>query len=448
MSAHFSGASSCWPPLPVMAGRSGDCCGLKGDNAGLEVACGMAFLIVCGGLLNLIRVISPGLILGIVVAGVVSFIALGGPRRLGAGVRKLSVWDGLMCTFLILGYVNWLCFNQPEPEPDAVGGSYAIFISDDGAYTLAPVQMLQSGGMSIDPFSDRLTTSGLGGESFLQALALAVLPIEYIHLADPGLGFLVMAVLLLTTARLSGPARLALGLLFATYPCSLINASATVIPVPLMLAMVRSLYYSRPASSIRTCLVAALLLAAIMTLKTTLISIAVLAILCWEVLDALMTRSFRPIVLGAMIGLLALAMAFPYMVRSYRASGTLLYPYLGDGYRKHTLALMPHKTAFKNPARPPLAGKFKSVITKPQNVLLLIGCGAAVCWPLFGPMSRRRRNLVVACCAASVVSLATTIAVFELDEFCATRMWHDLLRCSFATAHSCSLPREAPSRRP
>ncbi len=317
---------------------------------------------------------------------------------------------------LLLGYVNWLCFNQPPPEPGTIAGRYSIFISDDGAYTLAPVEMLQTGGMSIDPFSDRLTAS-LGGESFLQALVLAVLPVDYVHLADPGLAFLGMGVLLLTIRRLKRAARLALTLVFATYPCSIINASAAVVPVFLLLALARTLYQVRSGNPIGASMAAAVLLAAIVTLKTTLISIVLLFVFSWEVLLALMTRRLRPIALGAMIGILSFVMVLPYMVRSYQASKTLLYPYLGEGYRKHTLALLPNKTAFSSTSRPRLSEKIRDVVPKPQSLFLLAGCGTAVWCTLRWRTSIKRRALVLACCTAGLVNLVATISVFESAEF-------------------------------
>ncbi len=49
-------------------------------DGGLAAGWGLAFLIVVGGVLNLARVISPGLIIGIVLGGVAAWLAQGGLR--------------------------------------------------------------------------------------------------------------------------------------------------------------------------------------------------------------------------------------------------------------------------------------------------------------------------------------------------------------------------------
>ena len=58
-------------------------------------------------------------------------------------------------------------------------------------------------------------------------------------------------------------------------------------------------------------------------------------------------RNLRPIVHGAMIAVLALMMTMPYMVQSYESTRTPLYPYFGEGYRKSTQVLYPHRRRFE-----------------------------------------------------------------------------------------------------
>jgi hypothetical protein len=390
---------------------------LRRCDDGLEIAWGLAFLIVAGGVLNLAWVISPRVIVGIVLVGVGAWFAIGGLRRLRKGVRNLSLWDVATIGALLLGYINWLCFNQPRPGPDAKPGQYAIFLSDDSAYTVAPVQMLQTGGTAVDPFADRLTSSGLGGESFLQALVLAVFPVEYIHLADPGLAFLGMGALFLTSRRLKGVLRFALVLLFASYPSAGINASAAVMPIFLLVALARILHQARSVGAIGLSLVAATLVAAILTLKSNLISVVVLFVFFWGVCLALMSRRFRPIALGAAVGLLAFVMVLPYMIRSYQSCKTLLYPFLGEGYRKHTLVSYPYRTAFANSARAPVSERAWSAVAKPQTILVLAGCAAALWCTRPRQASAGLRAVVLACCFGGIVNLGMLVFVCESGDF-------------------------------
>ena len=57
--------------------------------------------------------------------------------------------------------------------------------------------------------------TGLGGEAILQSLVLAVFPLEYIHLADPGIFYPAIGVMLFSGwhRRLTAPARALLAML-------------------------------------------------------------------------------------------------------------------------------------------------------------------------------------------------------------------------------------------
>jgi hypothetical protein len=280
--------------------------------------------------------------------------------------------------------------------------------SDDCAYTLYPARMLQTGGFGVDPFSDRGTLS-LGGESFLQALVLAALPLEYIYLADPGLAYLAVGVMLLTTRGLSGPARLALGAFFATLPTESPNASANAVPVVLLLAIARDLGRVRGRGTARAAAGVGLLLAALLCLKSTLVPGGVLLVFFWGVVQAAMARRARPIVLGALTALFALAMMLPWMVSSYRSAGTLFYPYLGAGFRAHTLAAYPHKS-MRTPKQ--MAVDLAHYASQPPMVVILVGVAmaAAIAFAPWRPSARRVALLTG--CAASLTSVLLFVAVF------------------------------------
>jgi hypothetical protein len=387
--------------------------GRKSSDDGLAIAWGLSLLIIVGGGLNLTRAISPGLIVGLVLAGVAAWLARGGVRRLVMAARGLRGWDYLMLGVLLLGYMNWLCFSQcPEPGKR---WSYALVISDDSAYTLYPVQMLHTGGLGIDPFSNRLTQS-LGGESFLQALVLAVLPIEYIHLADPGLAYPMMAVLILTMRRVTAPARLALALLFATYPTASQNASAVAIPVVLLVAMARVLGRVRPADPAWSGAGVALPLAALMSLKSTLIPGGVLVVFLWGVILAVMTRRIRPVVFGALVGVFALLMLFPWMVCSYWSAGTLLYPFLGEGFREHSSVAFPHKTGYGLRSTAAVLDPLIQLASKPQTLVVLTGVAAASICILVRRTTAAYRATMIAGCGASLFCIGLFAVVLGIGD--------------------------------
>ncbi|HWE39230.1 MAG TPA: hypothetical protein VG406_21960 [Isosphaeraceae bacterium] len=382
-------------------------------DGGLAIAWGVSLLIVVGGALNVLRAISAAVLVALVVAGVVAWVGLGGWRRAAGAAARLRSWELLTALALLLGYVNWMCLNEP-PRSSGVQWSHAITCddagTDDGAYTLFPVRMIERGTMGIDPFCDRLTVSALGGESFLQALVLAVLPIEYIHLVDPGLAYLAMGVMIFSMRRLAPPTRSALAVAFATYPTQSLNASAVAMPVVLLAALARILGRPRAASPGRHAVGVALPLAALLTLKMTLIPGGVLLVVLWAILLALLTRQLSPLARGALAGVLALAMIAPWMACSYRSAGTPLYPLLGEGFRRHTLVSIPHRAGLS----PGVAARkiLTEVVPTAKILVLLIGAAAASVGVFRRRTAAGERAALLAGLAASLACIALYGAMF------------------------------------
>ena len=382
------------------------------QDDGVAIALGLSFVIVLGGFLNLVRVISAPLIVGLVLAGVVIWVASGGVAKLLVAGKRLRGWDYAILAVLLLGYVNWLCYSQ-RLEPGKEIPSHALYISDDSAYTLFPTRMLQTGGMGIDPFSDRLTVSALGGE-FLQAMVLALLPIEYIHLADPGLAYLAMGVIFLTMRRLTGPARFMLAAIFAAHPTASINASAVAVPVVLLVAMSRVLTRDRATTDIvRSSAGVALLLAALMTLKSTLIPGSVLVVVFWGVILAVTIRRFRPLAIVVVTGLFTLLLLLPWMVCSYWSGGTLLYPLLGAGFRQAMFTTAAPTTDYWS--RAALIKTCVKLISSPQTLVLLTGCVGASVYVCVRRTPCSYRAVLFAGCAASLLCMGLYAVVFRVD---------------------------------
>jgi len=369
-------------------------------DGGLAIAWGLSLLIVVGGVLNLARVISPVLVVSLVVAGQVGWLVLGGPRRLFRVAWRLSAWDYLTLAVLLMGYVNWLCFNA------RVGTDYMIYVIDDSSYTLFPELMLHTGSFGVDPFNDRLTSTGLGGQPFLQTLVLAVFPLEYMHLADPGLVFPAIGVMLFSGwhRRLTAPARAMLAMFFASMPTSAINASAVAVPVLLLLAIVRELEHTRTGGSIRVGAGVALLLTALLTLKTTFMPVGILMVFLRGLILALTTRRVRPLLEGVVTAMFLIVMLLPWMVPASYSSGTLFYPVLGEGFRKYSLTVMPQRALSP---RATLAG-LGQVVRSPQTLVMLVGTMAASVCILFRKISDPYRAAQL----AGVVSCLLCLILF------------------------------------
>jgi hypothetical protein len=373
-------------------------------DGGLAIGWGLSLLIVVGGVLNLAEVISPARVVSLILAGLVGWLVLGGPRRLLRAGRRLSAWDYFTLTVLLVGYVNWLCFNA------RVDSQYAIYVIDDSAYTLFPERMLHTGSMGVDPFNYHLTMAGLGGQAFLQTLVLAVFPLEYIHLADPGLVYPALGVMLFSgwPRRLTAPARAMLALLFASIPTVLINAGATAVPIVLLLAIVRELEHTRTGGAIRSGAGVALLLAALLTLKTTLLPIGVSLVFFRGVILALTTRRVRPLLEGVVTAGFLVVLLLPWMVFSFYSAGTLFYPVLGEGFREHSKIVMPHRTL--DPVET-LRGLGR-VVRSPQTLVMLFGLIAASVGIHFRKVSAPYRAAQLAGFGASLLGLVLFATAF------------------------------------
>ena len=210
---------------------------------------------------------------------------------------------------------------------------------------------LQEGTLGEDPYNARLTESALGGLPLLQAQVLMVLPINYIHLMDPGVAILAMPLVFLGMARRRGwPDGLAglLILFMLVLRTHWINASALTMPSLLLLSAYDMLEEraARGSYPLGDLLAIALCSAAVLTMKQTMIPGTVLFLaLFFAMASAVGLHRSVAIRAGLIVGLATVLLLAPWMIFSQRATGTPLYPLLGEGYRTHGTTLLPHLSA-------------------------------------------------------------------------------------------------------
>jgi hypothetical protein len=382
---------------------------------GLAVARGIALLVALGGVLNLSRLISAGLVLSLVGIGLVPvgvharrFVLEG--SRIRPRVPAIDGVSAVVAVIVLISYLNWLCFDG-GPGSQA----YCLNTSDDASgYLVYPLRMLQTGTIGYDPFNDRRTSSALGGESFLQTFVLAVLPVEFIHLLDPGVANLATALMLysMTRRRVAD----ALTVLYLSMPTDGSNASAIALPVLLLLAMYREL--SRPRGGeplIRTVVRIALQLAAVLTLKGTLIPGSVLIVAVGSVALAAETRSLRPLAIGLLAGVLASLLLLPWMIDQYPSAGTPLYPFLGEGFRATSSYSMPHKHLWRSWSALLLDTIW---FLRTPRIACAVVVGIAAMWALYRGRTRPvRRSAFFGVLAGSLGTLILFLTVFNPAQF-------------------------------
>jgi hypothetical protein len=216
---------------------------------------------------------------------------------------------------------------------------------DQQSYLVSVTRLLQTGSLGLDPFNSRLMMTGFGGQSVLNALVVAFLPLDHLHLLEGGI-----ALAALCLASVSLGLRLGLGRLAATalalvplaVECSYINITSLVTSAAVLTVLVSSLLpqptatNSTPVEKFSSCLSSllfpGLLLGGACALKSTTIPVAVLFIALFAMFKAIATRRLQPLLDAFIIGLIAVVSLLPWMLWQFRSSGTALYPLLGQGF--------------------------------------------------------------------------------------------------------------------
>jgi hypothetical protein len=321
------------------------------DGWAVKSAWGLSLVVVIGGVLNLAGAVSRASVGVLVAVGVALWLWDVAARR-AAVADRLRQWlttcrrdragGPQSQKFAIGGPVAWLwsaVFALAAVQ--LVGSAWSdLFndVDDYQGYLVFPARMLQTGSMGADPFSERRIVSGLGGQSFLDAMVLTAGHFENLYIIDPGLGVVIaIGVLAGCLRRRGAPAVVApcLGLVLLLLPAPRINTTAILIPIALFLALFEVLDAGRLDGQRRwaNVVVLATVATALGTLKSSLLpAMGVMFIVSYGVYLVRTKEKARAVTELAVLGLLGLAFALPWMLAMKRSSGTLLYPLLGRGY--------------------------------------------------------------------------------------------------------------------
>jgi len=304
--------------------------GRDGGDLGEWMAWGVAGTIALGGLANLFHWISATLLLGYTAVGVVYFLAeiwrrphlrdrsVDGPSRDG---RKtwIRLWFGAVVCLILVRLAA------------AAHSTFHHSWDDHYAYLAFPHQMLQTGGLTPDPYSNRRLVSTLGGMPLLNAFALAAFKEESVGLIDQGVGLigvLLGAAGLMRSRGISSTAWLVPASLLLVDRAPFFNLSGILTPVMLLLAIHRALGRSDEVRWIGRAALLGLLTAALCAIKSTLIPIAFF-LFAVDFLDRCKRReAWRALPIEVATGLACL---IPWMIALKQSSGTYLYPLLGRG---------------------------------------------------------------------------------------------------------------------
>ena len=313
-------------------------------DLGLRAALGLALATVVGGALNLCQGISPLLLKLGLAAGVTVLAGELWRGRSWRGPRAAVAWPADGSSRWVLGIVVLVMVGLQ------VAGSPGYEIADDSrlaafnphddtqAYLVFPHKMLETGALGPEPFEARRMLN-LGGQSFLQALALCALSVRQLHIIDAGVALLVLVLLVwgqIRAMRMRLPCAALLMLMVLTVPHVDMRASTSAVltGVVLLVAWFRVLREGCETSDrLLTTGTVAVLAGALCALKGTFIPVAALTFFTTTVMRARQDRRVRRL-LGEVVltgGLVALVL-LPWMIAMEQSSATPLYPILGQGF--------------------------------------------------------------------------------------------------------------------
>lgn len=311
---------------------------LRSDaGIGTCAASGLALSTSVGAILNLFHWITPGAIRLYLLAGLLLALAAGllGSRKWISRIGAVSL-HSRRAKAIALG--SLLLVTATLGKYSSVVSPGEFHLQDDyHAYFAFPVMMVETGSLVSEPFSERSVISSLGGQSFLDTFLLATTKsVRTLRLLDEGVGFLILLLLLAEIAIRSGiPIPWTLLFLFAAsvFPAPLSNITAVYTGIALLILLFDVLDREVSAGSLRQALFLAIVLASLTSLKSTFAPMAgIFFLIFFGVQSRLMPSKAKTLARAALCGALVMALLTPWMLHSYRSSGTLFYPIFGRGF--------------------------------------------------------------------------------------------------------------------
>jgi hypothetical protein len=345
---------------------------------GFDGAVGLAFSTSVGGVLNLAQVVTPEVVRAYLLIGLVLaafFFGFKRARRIREGVgsawgyfRQRKLLAVVAFLFAVVTFIKYATVVSP-----------GVFHPHDDyhAYFVFPVEMLQTGTLGQDPFSERRIVSSLGGNYFVDTFPL-VLTGKYqsLRLLDEGVSFILLLVLLgeiMYRRRIPAHWILAVLLGAAITQGAVSNITCVYGGTLLMILLFELLDTMGTEAGLNHALLLAIVFAGLMSLKTTFAPIAGIFFISfyWFQLVRLPDKG-KALKSAVVCGLFIFVLLVPWMIDSHRSSGTFFYPLLGKGFhgsRYGTYLLPTAHLGINN-----LLGFFDGLVNPMGGILAMEAC--------------------------------------------------------------------------
>ncbi len=313
------------------------CASTAPSDAGNAACIGLAAYLAACGFVELTACASPALFIGTLALGLV-IAALHAPRfwrhsRAWRAWPPLHGWHLILLALLAV-YVAFLAT-----------AAWWHFVNNDDTqgYLVLLLRMMQTGSTGLDPFMFRRVEAGLGGNSYLYALPTALFDFPAAHIADFGLGSVLLGLLVSRHAEEIAQrdarvlaAGLGLGFAVAVFT-PVINLAPDLPAIALIYAAIRQArrLSREPTIHPGEHVLFGLLLFALVCLRTSYL-VPAFAVAAALYLGMLWTRRNMRVVGAALAAFLVVTVfAVPWMIVLQRIAGTPFYPLLGFGTMSH-----------------------------------------------------------------------------------------------------------------
>jgi hypothetical protein len=304
---------------------------------GSNSVAGLALTSPVGGVLNWFGLISPGIVRAYVLVGILlaAFSAALNASYLRDSIA--SAWAYFRPRKLMAFGLLLLVSITISKFATVVAPGMFHLQDDHHAYFVFPAKMLQTGQLGTDPFSERRIISSLGDKYFLDTFVMSFTGrFGNMRLMDEGIGYVILLLLLAEMMHRRGiPGHWAMMVLFAaciyTAPVSNITAIYLGVVVLVMLFDLLDRIAAQPA--LNSAALMAILIAGLCSLKTTFVPTAGIFFLSFFSYQLFrLPDKGKTVARAGFCLMLIVILLSPWMLYSYRASGTFFYPLFGKGY--------------------------------------------------------------------------------------------------------------------
>jgi len=299
------------------------------------LAVGVGALVLVGGLLNLASQITLPIVLGLEALGLI-----------GLGIHRRPLWARMRAWLSDPG-AFWVCVMFALFYLRSVTNAWFALSDDLNGYLQPVARIVQTGGLGRDPFLLERLTGGPGAYFFLESLFVLHFGYYQISLLQPAVGVLMVVGAAAGYLRRAGvrPVLVVATALAAYLSFARVDFLATAVVLQAGLLIVLALkLLSSPVRGVPDAVSCGLILGGAIAQKVLSIPFVGVLVFAWLASNLLGRRGERRELarFSGMAFAVALLAVVPWMISSYRSSGTALFPLLGSGYYAYGATAFPY----------------------------------------------------------------------------------------------------------